>query len=67
MAAELSRFVACRRDHPARAGSADEHGLSAQPGVVELLDRREEGVHVDVEDGAVQHKGIYRTTQRRMR
>ena len=52
-----ARLVAGRADHAARllAGlgrPADEHGFAAQLGKIELLDRREERVHVDVENRA---------------
>ena len=40
------RLVAGRKDDPA----ADDHGPSAQPGVIPLLDRREERVDVGVQD-----------------
>ena len=33
-------------------GSADDDGASAEGGIVADFDGREEGVHVDVEDGA---------------
>jgi len=41
-----------RGDHAAARRAADQHGLAAEARVVELFDRREEGVHVDVEDVA---------------
>ena len=39
-----------RRHHAPAAGAADDHRLAGQRRVVEHLDRRVEGVHVDVED-----------------
>ena len=49
-AAEHARLVRRRGDDAAPRRAADEHGLAAQRGIVVLLDGREEGVHVDVED-----------------
>jgi hypothetical protein len=51
MHAEDTRLVARRTDDAAAGGiAADGDGLAAQRGVVTLLDRRVEGVHVDVKD-----------------
>jgi hypothetical protein len=55
-ASEAPRLVARRRDDAARAVVPDEHRTAAQLGPVELLDRRVEGVHVHVQDGA-EHRG----------
>ena len=56
--AVLSRLVAGGRDDAAVAGAADQHRLAAQLGRVTHLDRREEGVHVDVQDRALRrHSG----------
>ena len=56
--AELARLVAGRRDHPALARTTDQHRLAAQLGSITHLDRREEGVHVDVQDRALRrHSG----------
>jgi hypothetical protein len=51
VAAEWPGFIAGRRHDPSffRPG-ADQHGLAAQLRAIPLLDRREELVHVDVED-----------------
>jgi hypothetical protein len=48
--AERARFVAGRRHQAALAGSADGDRLAAEIRIVPLLDRRVEGVHVDVDD-----------------
>ena len=51
--AELARLVGRGGDHPAHLGpAADDHRHADQRGVVEPLDRHEEGVEVEVEDGA---------------
>jgi hypothetical protein len=50
--AEDPRFVAGGRDHAPRRAAADDDRTAAQRGIVTLLDGREEGVHVGVEDGA---------------
>ena len=50
-AAAVDACLVRRRSHDAaRPAAADEHRLAAQRRVVELLDRREERVHVDVQD-----------------
>ena len=47
-----TRFVGGRGHHAAPLDpSADHHGPAAQLGTARLFDRREEGVHVDVDDG----------------
>ena len=48
--AEGAGLIACRRDDAALARAAHRDGLAAQLGFVALLDRRVEGVHVDVDD-----------------
>src|SRR5207249_677005 len=48
--AELSRFVGRRGNHAAQLRAANRYGLAAQLGIVALLDRRIERVHVDVDD-----------------
>ena len=49
MDAERARDVVRRRhDAPAVRVAADDERLLAEPGVLELLDRREEGVEVEV-------------------
>jgi len=59
VAAKFAGFVAGGGDDAARAVVADEDGLAAEGGVVELFDGGEEGVHVDVEDVAGGgHEGI---------
>ena len=56
--AEGASLVAGRRHHaPASRAAADRHGLAAQRRVVALLDRRVEGVHVDVQDAAGHGRG----------
>ena len=50
--AEGARLVGAGGDDPARAPApADDDRQAAQLGAPRLLDRGEEGVHVDVEDG----------------
>ncbi len=51
--AVLARLVGRRGDHAAAADAADDDRLAAQRGLVALLDRREEGVQVQVEDRGV--------------
>ena len=48
--AELAGFVARRRHDAPLAGSADGDRLAAEIRIVPLLDRRVEGVHVDVDN-----------------
>ena len=61
--AERPRLVAGRGDHAAAGGAAaDGDRLAAQRGIVALLDRRVEGVHVDVEDAAGHLKSEGRST-----
>ena len=51
--AELARLVGRGSDHPAHLGPAAHDDRHAdQRGIVQPLDRHEEGVEVDVEDGA---------------
>ena len=53
MHSKLSRRIRSRRNHaPLVALSAYDDGLALEGRVVEFFDRDEEGVHVDVEDGA---------------
>src|SRR4029453_4939850 len=47
---ETAGLVARGRDDAAPGGAADEHGLAAQVGTFEQLDRHEERIHVDVQD-----------------
>lgn len=56
MAPEDSCFVGCGGDDPPWAIAADEDGFALEFGVVALFDGGEEGVHVDVEDGAGGHE-----------
>ena len=51
--AEPARLVARRADHSPSTETADDHGPAAQPRVVELFDRGEERVEVDVQDRRV--------------
>ncbi len=53
MHAEAAHLVARGGDDAAAAGAADDDRLAGKLRVVELLDRRVERVHVDVQDGAV--------------
>src|SRR5437870_3729477 len=48
--AERPRLVRRRRHDSASRARADEQGLASELGVVVLLDRRVERVHVDVQD-----------------
>src|SRR6266851_6776584 len=52
MHSELARLVRGRRDDAAPRASADDYRLSAQFGIVELLDRRVERVHIGMGDYA---------------
>jgi hypothetical protein len=62
VAAELAGFVRGGSHDPARTIVPDEDGEAGEGGVVENFDGGEEGVHIDVEDGAfgggVGHRGI---------
>ncbi len=58
MAPEDSRFVGGCSDDTSWAIASDEDGLASAFGVVALFDGGEEGVHVDVEDGAGGHGGL---------
>jgi hypothetical protein len=53
VAAEHARLVRRGRDDAARAVRPDEQRLARELRPVEHLDRREERVHVDVEDGTI--------------
>jgi hypothetical protein len=57
-AAEAAGLVAGGRDHAAVATAADEHREAAQLGSVADLDRGEEGVHVDVQDGGLRRHSV---------
>src|SRR5216683_964 len=47
----------CSRNHAALVAlSAYNYGFTLQRGIVQLFYRDEEGIHVDVEDGAGRHK-----------
>ena len=48
-------LVAGRHHDP----GANDHGPAPQPGVVALLDRREEGVEVSVKDGRLDHEHMF--------
>lgn len=50
-------FVACGGDDSTGAVSTNEDGLAFEFGVVALFDGCEEGVHVDMEDGAERGRG----------
>ncbi len=53
MHSELARRIGGRGDHAALVALAADHdGFPFQRRIVELFHRDEEGVHVDVEDGA---------------
>ena len=53
MHSELARFIRCRRDHAALVPlSADHDRLAFQRRIEQFFHRDEEGVHIDVEDGA---------------
>jgi len=47
---EASRFVTCRSNDAPFRWVADRDGPTLEGGIVALLDRRIEGVHVDVDD-----------------
>ena len=51
--AERAGFVTCSRDHTAFGGMADRDGPPTKAWIIPLLDRRIEGVHVDVDDFTV--------------
>src|ERR1700674_2600979 len=50
---EFARLVACRCDDATLAGATDCNGLATQFGVVALLDRGVERIHVDMDDLAL--------------
>ena len=56
--AVYARFVGCRRnDSPPLSGqSSDDHGFSAESGVVELFDGSEKGVDIDVKKALCHEK-----------
>jgi hypothetical protein len=56
MYAEAAHRITCCRHHAARACAPDDQRCAFQLGVVPLLDRRVEGVHVDVQYGARIHR-----------
>ena len=51
--AKLARLVACGRNDTTLPLTTDEYGLSRKLGVIALLDRGIERVHIDVQDGAL--------------
>ena len=56
--AELARFVRGGRNHAALVAlSANDHRFAFQRGIEEFFHGDEEGVHIDVEDGA-EKRGI---------
>ena len=60
---ERPRFIACRRDAAAFARSSDRDRLAAQLGIIALLHRRVERVHVDMDDfaeAARSERGLFR-------
>ena len=68
MAPEDACFVGCCGNDTAWAIAADEDGFATEFRVIALFDGCEEGVHVDVEDGAGRcHKGVYGDWCGRMR
>ena len=64
MAPVCSRFVGSCSDDTSWPIAPDKDGLAFELGVVALFDSCEEGVHVDVEDGAGRHRGIVRAAKR---
>jgi len=52
MTAEGAGFIRGSGHHPARTVVTDQYWLSPQFRMIPLLNGREEGVHVEVEDGA---------------
>ena len=53
MDSEFAGFIGGRGDHAALVALPTDHdGLALQRGIEELLHGDEEGVHIDVEDGA---------------
>jgi hypothetical protein len=54
---ELARLVARSGDDPALPGPAHGDWFAAQVGIVPLLDRRIEGIHIDMDDLALSHFG----------
>jgi len=62
--AEAAGLVGAGGDHapasPALGVGADHDGLPAQPWLIALLDRGEEGVHVEVDDDALGHGRLRR-------
>jgi hypothetical protein len=49
--AELARLVGCSAHYATVPETTDDDSLAAQLGMVTLLDRRIESVHVNVQDG----------------
>ena len=53
MDSELARLVGCRGDYTALVAlTSDDYGFAFQRRIIEFFDGDEEGVHIDVEDGA---------------
>ena len=50
--AEFPSLIRRRSDNAAQPIVSDQHALAAQLWMIKLLDRREEGVHVNVKDAA---------------
>ena len=57
MDAEFPRFVGRGTDHATTVDAAYDYGLAAQFGMVALLDRRVESVHIHMEDRGVRVHG----------
>ena len=53
--AKATGLVGGAGDHTATGSAADEHGAAAECGAGELLHRREERIHVDVENPTLIH------------
>ncbi len=61
MDAEFARFVGAGGNHAALiTRRADDDRQPFEFGMVVHFDRREKGVHVDVEDGSFRHWGKHR-------
>ena len=53
--AEAAGLVGGAGNHTATGGAADEHGATPECGAGELFHRREERIHVDVENPTLIH------------
>jgi len=53
--AAVADTAARTRTPPPTGGAADEHGAAAERGAGELFHRREERIHVDVENPTLIH------------